>query len=250
MNQAFSEATVVAGRNLCNKLWNISRYVQGVVDGATAEDLEAEHETDNMGEDWICRELNRCRERIESSMKEYRFSEAVEVIYTTIWDKYADWFLESQKLHGNVALIRKTFKMLLVMLHPFAPFVTEAIWQNLSFTEGMLINEKWPEELEFDEISAENFEQLMAVVTGVRATLSAIPGNERWDVIYGNDSLVADNAELIIQLARVKVYSSEGQPRGIRLALPNREVYLDVPEEVVVSYKDALVEQFWRWVRS
>jgi len=243
MNQAFSEATVVAGRNLCNKLWNISRYVQGVVDGATAEDLEAEHETDNMGEDWICRELNRCRERIESSMKEYRFSEAVEVIYTTIWDKYADWFLESQKLHGNVALIRKTFKMLLVMLHPFAPFVTEAIWQNLSFTEGMLINEKWPEELEFDEISAENFEQLMAVVTGVRATLSAIPGNERWDVIYGNDSLVADNAELIIQLARVKVYSSEGQPRGIRLALPNREVYLDVPEEVVVSYKDALVER-------
>lgn len=243
MNQAFSEATVVAGRNLCNKLWNISRYVQGVVDGVTAEDLEAEHETDNMGEDWICRELNRCRERIESSMKEYRFSEAVEVIYTTIWDKYADWFLESQKLHGNVALIRKTFKMLLVMLHPFAPFVTEAIWQNLSFTEGMLINEKWPEELEFDEISAENFEQLMAVVTGVRATLSAIPGNERWDVIYGNDSLVADNAELIIQLARVKVYSSEGQPRGIRLALPNREVYLDVPEEVVVSYKDALVER-------
>ena len=43
-----------------------------------------------MGEDWICREINECMRQVEQDMKEYRFAEAVEVLYSTIWDKYAD----------------------------------------------------------------------------------------------------------------------------------------------------------------
>jgi valyl-tRNA synthetase len=73
-------------------------------------------------------------------MSEYRFSEAVEVLYSTIWDKYADWFVESQKIYRNTSLLKATLESILIMLHPFAPFVTEAIWQNLSWTDGMSID--------------------------------------------------------------------------------------------------------------
>ena len=271
MNQAFSENSVVSGRNLCNKLWNISRFIQGMVDesksggvvaaemieaeagseivneGAVQAGVELPYSTDNMGEDWICREIIKCKEEIEDDMAAYRFSEAVETLYNTIWDKYADWFIENQKLYKNVPLLKVTLEMILKMLHPFAPFVTEAIWQSLSWTEGQLIVQKWPSRLKFDAVSAENFERLVDVVSEIRRVsneLSVASNGKRWTVLYGDDSLVDDNQLLIASLARVPaVISCEGQPRGMRLALANHEVYLDVPKEVVAEYRERLEER-------
>ncbi len=317
MNQAFSENSVIAGRNLCNKLWNISRLVQGIVDdcgepsednsplgrsgGYDQSDLGEESEntiskhlrgasshfdnghesesetgnfgedstdrcksddcepstlrnsisdfysTDNMGEDWICRELNNCLKQVESCMKNYRFAEAVETLYQTIWDKYADWFLESQKIYKNTGLLKRTLETVLIALHPFAPFVTETIWQNLSWTEGFIATAKWPSKLKFDPISAENFETIRTIVSETRATLQALPGAnnaKKYGLLYDNDSIVADNQLLIKMLSRVPTINSlDGAPRGLRLALANHELYLDVPEKVVKDYKDALTER-------
>ena len=250
MNQAFAEDAVIAGRNLCNKLWNISRLIQGIVDEKKTDVLhssELEYTTLNMGEDWICREINECLEQVEQDMASYRFAEAVETLYSTIWDKYADWFLESQKMFKNVPLLRKTLETLLIALHPFAPFVTEAIWQNLSWADGFVATAKWPEKLEFDPISAENFEKLMVVVSEVRGTLQALPGTnnaKKYGLMYDNDSLVKDNQMLIKTLAKVPTINAlEGAPRGLRLALANHELYLDVPEKVVSEYKESLTEK-------
>ena len=241
MNQAFSEQSVVAGRNLCNKLWNISRYIQGIVDEV---DDTGGCFTNNMGEDWICREINNCRDQVERCMKEYRFAEAVEILYSTIWDKYADWFIESQKIYRNAPLLKKTLENILIMLHPFAPFVTEAIWQNLSWTDGMIVAQKWPSKLKFDPISAVSFEKLMSIVVEVRGTLQAIPGGKKWPLLYDNDSLIEDNSLLVKQLSGVSGISScQGNPRGIRLALANQELYLDVPADVVAAYRDSLTER-------
>ncbi|MBQ6461328.1 valine--tRNA ligase [Candidatus Saccharibacteria bacterium] len=244
MNQAFSENSVVSGRNLCNKLWNISRFIQSIVDeGSRIEP----YTTLNMGEDWVCREINNCLKQVEEDMKTYRFAEAVEVLYSTIWDKYADWFLESQKIYKNTSLLKKTLETLLIALHPFAPFVTEAIWQNLSWTSGFIITQNWPDELKYDPISAENFENIRTIVSEIRSTLQALPGTnnaKKYGLMYDNDSLVADNALLVKILTRVpEINPLGGAPRGLRIALANHELYLDVPEEVVKEYKDALMER-------
>ena len=285
MNQAFSENSVISGRNLCNKLWNISRLIQSIVDedegegggpeadamcstdhedlargglGAGSEghaasasdpekDIPVAYTTNNMGEDWICREINDCLKQVEQSMKNYRFSEAIETLYQTIWDKYADWFLESQKIYRNVPLLKTTLEALLIAIHPFAPFVTEAIWQNLSWTEGFIITQKWPQELKFDPISAQNFESLIGIVSEVRGTLQALPGTnnaKKYALMYDNDSLVEDNSLLIRTLAKVSTINPlNGAPRGLRVALANHELYLDVPEKVVAEYRDSLTEK-------
>ncbi len=271
MNQAFSENSVVAGRNLCNKLWNLARFIQGMVDesksgsavaleiaeaemnaeivneGAVKAGVELPYSTDNVGEDWICRELTKCKEEIEDDFKEYRFAEAVETLITTIWDKYADWFIESQKIYKNIPLLKMTLEMILKMLHPFAPFVTEAIWQSLSWTSGLLIVQKWPSRLKFDPISAANFESLQDVVLEVRRVLTdlsdAVKGNSL-TLLYGDDSIVDDNQLLVAKLSGVaSVLSCEGQPRGLRLALANHEVYLDVSAEIVKAYRDKLEQR-------
>ncbi len=298
LNQAFSETSVTASRNFCNKLWNISRLVQNIVDeGKDSESFILKHgedpdsyfdngsrdesevtssanrrtnrcknndrgsstlknrlsesilaySTDNMGEDWICREIDDCLETLDSCMKNYRFAEAIEVLYQTIWDKYADWFLESQKLYQNVPLLKRTLETLLIALHPFAPFVTEAIWQNLSWTDGFIATEKWPEKLEYDPISAEEFENIRTIVNETRTTLQSLPGTnnaKKYALLYDNDSLVRDNEFLIKTLTKVPTINSlGGAPRGLRLALANHELYLDVPEKVVSDYKNTLTEK-------
>ena len=271
MSQAFSENSVVAGRNLCNKLWNLARFIQGMVDesksgsavaleiaeaemnaeivneGAVKAGAELPYSTDNVGEDWICRELTKCKEEIEDDFKEYRFAETVETLTTTIWDKYADWFIESQKIYKNIPLLKMTLEMILKMLHPFAPFVTEAIWQSLSWTKGLLIVQKWPSRLKFDPISAANFESLQDVVLETRRVLTdlsdAVKGNSL-TLLYGDDSIVDDNQLLVAKLSGVaSVLSCEGQPRGLRLALANHEVYLDVSAEIVKAYRDKLEQR-------
>ncbi|MBR2989556.1 valine--tRNA ligase [Candidatus Saccharibacteria bacterium] len=246
MNQAFSEQSVVAGRNLANKLWNISRFVQAIIDEAEVEDT-IEPTTENPGEDWICREINETRWQLESQFKNYRFAEAVENLTNLIWDKYADWFIETEKIYKNTGLLRTTLEAILKMLHPFAPFVTETIWQNLSWTTGFLMSQNWPEDLQFDPISAENYEKLMLTVSTVRGTLQALSeAHKGFDkaetsLLFGDDSLVDDNQFLIQKLTGVKsVTSAAGQPRGLRLAIANQEVYLDVAEDVVKSYQNAL----------
>lgn len=276
LNQAFSEKSVLSGRNLCNKLWNISRFVQGLVDaeikekGYTEADIDVvieadansaihatesdsinpgvcEYTTNNMGEDWICREINRTRAMLEQSMAEYRFSEAIENLYELIWDKYADWFLESQKIFKNISLLKVSLESILTMLHPFAPFVTEAIWQNLSWTDGMIIDEMWPSKMGYDEISAENFERLMGVISEIRGTevaLMKVAKNKKFGLLIGDDVLANDNKILLKFLARVpSVSSTNGSPRGLRLATVNHELYLDVPSQVVKDYRESLEEK-------
>ncbi len=250
MNQAFSENSVISGRNLCNKLWNISRLIQSMVDDSVDESEVDDHTaytTLNQGEDWICRELNDCLEQVEQDMKDYRFAEAVETLYGTIWDKYADWFLESQKIYRNIPLLKKTLETILIALHPFAPFVTEAIWQNLSWTDSFIMVQKWPKKLQYDPISAEQFENIRTIVSEVRGTLQSLPGTnnaKKYPLMYDNDSLVEDNSLLIMNLTKVPAITAlDGSPRGLRIALANHELYLDVPEKVVKEYKDALTEK-------
>ena len=241
LNQAFSEDSVKTGRNLCNKLWNISRFIQDLIDNnSDTTDIT----TLNMGEDWICREINEARKDLMSEFQGYRFSEAVETLHSLIWDKYADWFIESQKMYQNTGLLKQTLENILILLHPFAPFVTEAIWQNLSWTEGMIINQPWPKELEYDPISAGNFDRLKTAVSEIRRTYQDIPGNKKYPIIFGDDSLIKDNQMRVQKLTGApSITPTDGTPKGIRIALANREIYLDVDEETVREYANALDER-------
>lgn len=268
MNQAFLEESVVAGRNLCNKLWNMSRFVQGLVDEEVKEkgyssasldvilqkdEMGANHytgsdvrnpgqigyTTNNIGEDWICREINNSLSEMIVMMREYRFSECLEMLTDLVWNKYADWFLESQKIYKNIPLLRVSLETILVMMHPFAPFVTEAIWQRLSFTDGFLAEAQFPSLFEYDEIAAEKFARLTEIVVEARRVLAEIPGGRKWRIIYGNDLLVAENAELVKRLTGVPEVVN-GELMGVRLAVAGREVCIEVPEKVKVEYREMI----------
>lgn len=108
----------------------------------------------------------------------------------------------------------------------------------------MLITQKWPTRLKYDKIAAENFESLMEVVAEARRVMQELGVGREGVILYGDDALVADNEVLVLAMTRAKTISStEGQPRGLRLALANHEVYLDVDAETVKKYKEGLEER-------
>ena len=124
--------------------------------------------------------------------------------------------------------------------HPFAPFVTETIWQTLSWTDSLLAKEHWPLQLQADEISAGQFTRIQALEAESRYVTSELPGNQRYVLLFQNDSLIADNALLIKHLARLKDIAEVDQPRGLRLAASNREAWLDIDEKTLYEHQSNL----------
>ena len=236
-SQAFNRGSVIAARNFCNKLWNIARFVEAQIgDNHQIVDLEPQTPADH----WIIRQLNDAANNIAVRLEQYRFSEASETVYHTIWDDVADWYIESSKTAINRPLLSWVLATSLKIAHPFAPFVTETIWQTLNYTDGILMREAWPTSEKFDPIAAEQFEQLKLLVTEGRWVIAELPGNKKYRLLYGNDSLIADNQDTIKHLMRLEAIEHTDQPRGLRLAAANREAWLDIDSETLYQHQENL----------
>ncbi len=239
-NQAFSVDRVVTGRNFCNKLWNIARFIENKLGDDFAYDADkAIPET--IADHWVVKKLSDAAESMTALLADYRFAEASETIYHTIWDDVADWYIEASKKQDNPQLLAWVLDTCLRIAHPFAPFVTETIWQTLAWHDkDLLVTATWPEAKEANELSAAQFEQLQMLVAEIRFVVSELPGNERYGLYYGSDSLIADNTELIQHLAKLKTVEQGQLEKGLPLAVANREAWLDVTEETLYEHQTAL----------
>lgn len=236
-NQAFSTGKVVAGRNFANKLWNIARYIENVL----PDDFKLGTPIANsLADHWIVRQLNAAAKDISEQLENYRFAEASETVYHVIWDDVADWYIEASKKQPNPQLLGWVLDSCLRIAHPFAPFVTETIWQTLGWRDQLLISSSWPEELKYDDIAAAEFEQLQALVVETRYVCSELPTGKKYRMVYQQDSLIEDNSELIAFLARLDSVSRVDQPKGLRLASTNREAWLDIDEETLYEHQSNL----------
>lgn len=236
-NQAFSISKVVAGRNFCNKLWNIARFVEDKVGESRVAQLP---EPLSLADHWILKELNDTTTNVSAQLESYRFAEASEMIYQTIWTSVADWYIESSKKSENPALLAYVLDTCLKLTHPFAPFVTETIWQTLPWHSDLLASSRWPEVIAYDAIAAAEFEQLQKLVSEARFVAAGLPGNKKYALLFQNDSLIADNSELILHLAKLKEVREVDVASGLRLASSGREAWLDIDAETLYEHQSNL----------
>jgi valyl-tRNA synthetase len=238
-NQAFSTDKVVAGRNFCNKLWNIARYVE---DKLGPGYRLAPAAPVSLADHWIVRELTQTADGIEQLLGEYRFAEAAETVYHTVWSSQADWFVEASKHESNPDMLAWALDTTLRLSHPFAPFVTETIWQTLPWYEegSLLIRAPWPAPVPYDAIAAAEFERLQQLITEVRFVTAELPGSRKYTLLYHADSLVDDNSALIRQMGRLEAVEATEQPQGLRLANSGREAWLAVDQATLYEHQSNL----------
>jgi len=239
-NQAFSTDRIVAGRNFCNKLWNIARFAENKLgDNFQPKTPEAK----SLADHWIISELTIAKKTIERTLDSYRHAEASEAMYHAIWDSVADWYIEASKDQDNPDLLAWVLDTSLKLAHPFAPFVTETIWQTLSWHKTLLIKEDWPEMIEFNDIAAAEFGQVQQLVTEARFVITSLPGNEKFSLLYLKDSLIEDNKDLIKRLAKLKDVTATENAKGVRLASSGRDAWLDVSEKTLAEHQTNLEER-------
>ena len=232
--QAFNTGKVVAARNFCNKLWNIARYTENLVGDRTPA---ASPQLQSLADHWIARQLDEAAQSLDRQVATYHFAEAGETIYHTVWDDVADWYIEASKVEQNIDMNAYVLDTVLRLTHPFAPFLTETIWQALPWHDTILASETMPDRLEYDDIAAAAFGRLKDLVSEARYVVSELPGNKRYGLLYMDDSLVADNIELVKKLARVTSVEHVDQVRGLRLAASGRDVWLDIDDETLYEHQ-------------
>ena len=238
--QAFSEASVIAGRNFCNKLWNIARYIEDKAEQTKVTDeTVANAKPQTIADHWILAKLDQARAALDNHIQNYRFAEAVDTIYHAIWDDLADWYIEASKVKADAAFMRRVLNIALRLAHPFAPFVTETIWTTVRGKESLLISQPWPGELEYNKAKAKDFEFVIDLVNSVRNITSQLP-NRKYRLVYNDNDKVGEYAELIASLAKLKDIKHDRTPHGLKIVLPRCITWLELSDEEMNSYKDDL----------
>ena len=175
------EKRVEGYRNFATKLWNAARFLQA--NGVTAStSREAPHATLPVNR-WIIAETVATVQAIDTAMAELRFDAGANAIYHFVWDQYCDWYIELTK--GSMddetkAVAGWAFDQILVMLHPFMPFITEELWQLTGARAQELIVAEWPVALyEVDTDAQGEIDWLIRLVSAIRTArteLNVPPG--------------------------------------------------------------------------
>ena len=160
------EEKIAGYRNFTNKLWNISRFIL-----SATEPTRARLAAQTLADRWIMSEFDELKRRVTLHLDNYRLSQAGEELYEFTWTKLADWYLEISKIEkGKDAILRNILDELLVLWHPFAPFVTEHIWQLAhKDRKPPLIVTTWPRREKTKQSKARaEFAVIKSVVTAIR----------------------------------------------------------------------------------
>jgi len=228
-DQRLGTSKIVDNRNFCNKLWNIARYVEST---GGAESMQAAPKTP--ADHWILNKLSILTEAINADLDNFRFGEAYQNLYHFAWDDLADWYVEASKAEPNPALLRAVLESTLITAHPFAPFITEAIWQNLEMKKDQLLAaQPLAQAPQADSRQAKIFEEIMEIVSFVRAVKSIARIKGVRVFIKNTDLTDRGLVELIGKLAKVKAGQSPNDDSlspGLKFSSANFDCWLDVDE--------------------
>jgi valyl-tRNA synthetase len=278
-DKAFDRSKMVLGRNFANKLWNIARFVENLLDeakltssprlqstGGKASGFDG-LEPKTAADSWILVKLSEAREEISKKLDADEFGEAFAGLYDFVWNCLADWYVEVVKFSGggnnpspslsrgrgidtggldsgfleesgqseSLGVLVFVLESVLKLGHPFAPFVTETIWQSLELKSGesLLVLEGWPdlEEIKFNKEKAEEFEAVIKATEFARKVKSFV--GAEIEVVNSDNNL----AELVASLAKLKSFNNLSES----LAVPNLEGWsLLVSGENLAKYRNEI----------
>ncbi|MFN3979532.1 MAG: valine--tRNA ligase [Caldilinea sp.] len=256
-----STSRIEANRNFANKIWNAARFVvMKLQDGELAIDASDPNSPTytlpdstqlSLPDRWILSRYESVRREVNRLIEAWQLGEAGRQLYEFLWNEYCDWYIEASKVRLNdaeSAEARATRQVLayvlersLRLLHPYMPFVTEAIWQNLPGMAGdgrSIMVTRWPAESgQFDALVEDQFSRLQEVIRGIRNVRSEydVPAGRRIAAAISAGeftSLVTNNLPIVAMLARLDSEAVEVAPdlnapdKAATLAAGGMTVYL------------------------
>lgn len=245
------------GRNFANKLWNASRFILINLDKDINVDLCQFYAKQNLplADRWILSRFFTTIRDVEKAINSYRFNEAASKIYEFIWHEFCDWYIEISKISlkdkNTQIILYKVLEKSLRMLHPFMPFITEEIWQNLPHDRGSITIETIPH-IQKDLISKKDEESMRLIIDLIVSIRNArqamrVPPASRVDIVLTTkdkkkSKLIDENSSYIKNSARIENIKikpelkellkecASGVINGIKFYIPLSGI-IDVEEE-------------------
>lgn len=246
----YDDSLCEQGRNFCNKIWNSFRLVKGW----QVADVE-QPESSRLAVEWFDRRLNAAAAEMDDLMGKFRISEALMEAYRLFWDEFSAWLLEIVKPAYGQPVDRATyeavirfFDMLLRLLHPFMPFITEELWQHLSErTKGeSIMLARLPAAKDVDKKMLEDFEHLKEVVAGIR-TVRKQKQLKQADPLVLNAGIGHDTAldAVIIKMGNISAVNNvtEKDPTAAAFIVGKVEYSIPLADKVNVEEELAKLEK-------
>ena len=210
----FDEALCEQGRNFNNKIWNAFRLVKG---WSVNKSLE-QSQSSKIATEWFQEQLNKTIAEINDCFEKYRISEALMAVYKLFWDEFSSWYLEMVKPAYQQPIDEKTynqtldfFETLLKLLHPFMPFITEELYQNIkerSEKESIMVS-LLPTGKEIKDILITKMETTKNIIAGIRNIRAekGISPRETFNMFFKGDFDESNNA-IIMKLANINTIAA------------------------------------------
>ncbi|MDZ7344937.1 MAG: valine--tRNA ligase, partial [candidate division KSB1 bacterium] len=270
------------GRNFTNKVWNAYRFLamhldETAVQSATLDMLIRAREQNRLelADRWILSRYSRAVHRLTTALNAFHFHEAIDTLYAFFWREYCDWYLEliKPRLSSHDAETKRTALILAVfvmkntmkLLHPFAPFISEALWRGGVAESGLglgmhesesLMVAAWPEPLpDFEDQTAETefalLQEMIGAIRNIRGEMN-IPIGKTAEVLVsggnGQDSaIIQQNQSYFEHLARVhSIKYDRNLPRPKMAAsavVKDFEIYLPLAELIDVNLERSRLEK-------
>jgi valyl-tRNA synthetase len=246
-------------RNFANKLWNASKFVISNISknteiyGMDVNDIDL-----NLWDKWILSGLNRTIRDVEKYMAKYNFSFASRLLNDFFWNEYCDWYIESAKTRvysggsdddrkSALFILWYVLEKYLRLLHPFMPFITEAIWQNIPHTGESIMTESFPE-FDQDRVDRETENKIEAVfkviseIRKIRSELKISPA-DRVKVSLAvsevkSKSILEENREYIYSLGKVdsiEFKDCTGQKGYIKTTIKDIDIFIYILDVVDIK---------------
>ncbi|WP_340105067.1 valine--tRNA ligase [Rhodohalobacter sp. 8-1] len=175
----FDENLCEQGRNFSNKIWNAFRFLMMNKQDGTDYSPTTDIDPENLADRWMMSRIKQTLTGVEQDFENYRLNEALKKIYSLVWDDFCDWYIEVSKADTpgepmpaeNLERALGLFELLMKMLHPFMPFLTEEIWQRIQVRspEEALTISQWPElDADADEDAIDLFSLIQEQVSAIR----------------------------------------------------------------------------------
>jgi len=205
----YSTEKVESVWNFANKIWNASRFALMNMGGLPYEDIDLNGKK-SVADEWILTRLNETIETVTNLAEKYEFGEVGRALYNFIWDDFCDWYIEMAKLplYGEDETAKKTTRSVLAyvldqtmrLLHPFMPFITEEIWQNLPHEGESITVAEWPKvrpELSNQEASEQMklLVEIIRSVRNIRAEVNTPMSKKIAMIINAHDEKILDTLE-------------------------------------------------------
>jgi valyl-tRNA synthetase len=238
------EDWVQASRNFANKIWNATRFA--LMNGATVEGELPPAEQLSATDRWILSRLNKTVAQVDAYYDDFQFAKLSEALYHFAWDEVFDWYVELSKTtfmaggegaKASGRVLGEVLDVLMRLLHPVMPFVTETLWTTLTGRESIVIAD-WPADSGFRDDAAEaeieNLQQVVTEVRRFRADQGLQPGQRVPARLTLDGTALAPHEAAIRQLLRLQ---PEGDSFTATATLPiaGAEVALDLSGTIDVA---------------